>query len=78
MSAGESGRVGIFVIDPDLHPQVLGRQDSMAAEGEPFIGEIRGDQTRAGMDENATDPFVLKIPELLFYLGCGDTVVPYP
>ena len=78
VAAGEPGRVGVLVIDPDLEAEALSDLDGIGAEREPLVGEIGRDEPRARMDEGSADAAGLEVLELALDLVLGHLVVPDP
>jgi hypothetical protein len=78
VSPGEPGRIRIFIIYPDLHPEAFPDRNGVAAEVEPFFGEIRRYQAGPGMDEDASYTVGFKIGQLGLDLLLGHPVVPDP
>jgi hypothetical protein len=78
VAAGESGGIGVLVVDPDFQAQGFARGNGVLEQGEPFVRQIGRDQAGPGMDEYAADAARLEVGELLLDLGLGHPVVPHP
>ena len=78
MSPGKSGRIGIFVIDGQLHAQFFCLFQGMSPEGKPFVGQILSHQTGSGMYKRAAEAMSGQLGELEVDLIRCHAVIPYP
>ena len=78
VAAGEARGIGVLIVDPDLHPELLAGVNGVAEEGQPFLGQVGCDQTGPGMDEDSADAVGPEVLHLFVDLGGRDPVVPDP
>ncbi len=78
VAAGEPGRVGVLVVEPDLEAEPLAFLDGVGAEGEPLVRKVGRDEAGPGVDESPADAPGLEVLELALDLLAGHKVVPDP
>ncbi|MCX6618658.1 MAG: hypothetical protein NTZ98_21490 [Acidobacteria bacterium] len=76
VAAGEPAGVGVLVVEPDLHAQLLPLLDRITAKLEPAVGEVRRDHARAGMNEDAVDALGLEFGQVKVDVGFRHLAVP--
>ena len=78
ISAGETARIGILVIYPDIHPGLHALVDAVSVERHPLIRKVFGHKARPGVYEHPAETRLLHLRYGSRYLFSGLLPVPDP
>ena len=78
LTACKTGGPAVFIVGPGFHAQLFGFVNAGIYAVEPFVGEVFGFQTAAGVHEEAVHSAFLHVSDLVSQFAFFQLVVPAP